>query len=150
MPWPTQTTTQDDALASVDRTAARLKANSAAFRAQAEAGTVKADKITEDVLRHLVVARDTFIAAAAVPNIAAYVAEMRGVTAQQVTTAFNDMLGAVNAAISWVATNIPKDASGYMLIRQIDAQGAMTYRDFSPAQTAGLRTALQAVEATIA
>lgn len=117
---------------------------------QSAAGTVKADKITEEVLRHLVVARDTFNAAAAVPGIAAYVAEARGVTTGQVTTAFNDMLSAVNAAISWISTNMPKDANGWLLVRSMAADGAMTYRDFSPAQTAGLRTALQAVEATIA
>lgn len=150
MAWPTQATTLNDALAGVDRAAKMLKERSLAFRVQATAGSVAADRITEEVLRHLVVARETFASAAAVPGIAAYVAGQRGVTEQAVVTAFNDMAGAVNAAIAWIAGNLPKDAGGYLLIRQIGADGALTYRQFTPAQTAGLRTALEAVEATIA
>lgn len=149
MAWPTQATTLNDALASVDRAASQLKARSAAFRAQAAEMNIAADRITEEVLRYLIVARDTF-AAAAVPGIAAYVAAQRGVTEQHVTAAFQDMTGAVNGAIAWVVANMPKDASGYLLARQIGAGGVMTYRSFTPAQTAGLRTALEAVEATIA
>ncbi|MFA6134729.1 MAG: hypothetical protein WC869_12005 [Phycisphaerae bacterium] len=149
MAWPTQATTLNDALASVDRAARQLKERSAAFRAQAAEMNIAADRITEEVLRHLVVARDTFAAASALPGIAAYVASQRGVTQQAVTTAFSDMAGAVNSAIGWVVANLPKDAGGYLLLRQIDSAGAMTYRTFTPAQTAGLRAALTAVEATI-
>lgn len=149
MAWPTQTTTLNDALVSVDRAARALKERSAAFRAQSAAGNVAADRITEEVLRYLTVARDTFAAAAAVPGIAAYVAAQRGVTEQQVATAFQDMAGAVANAIAWIAANLPKDAGGYLLVRQIAADGALTYRQFTPAQLAGLRSVLQAVEATI-
>lgn len=150
MTWPTQTTTRNEALKRVDLAAARLKANSAAFRAQAAAGDIAADRITEEVLRNLIVARDTFTEAAAVPGMAAFVAAERGVTQQQVADDFAAMAAAVNSAISWIAANLPKDAGGFLSIRSISAQGALTYRQFTPAQTAGLRTALQAVEATIA
>lgn len=150
MPWPTQATTLNDALASVDRAARALKERSAAFRAQAAAGNVPADRITEEVLRYLIVARDTFAAASALPGIAAYVAAQRGVTEQQAATAFTDMAGAVAGAISWIAANMPKDAGGYLLVRQIAGDGTLTYRSFTPAQTAGLRITLEAVEATIA
>ena len=153
MPWPTQSTTKDDALSAVDRTAARLKAQCAAFRIMSAAGSINADQITEELLRNLIVARDTFAAAAAVPNIAPFVAAERNVTAQAVTDAFNSMASAVASAISWIATNLPKASSGgtqYLAIRTINAEGAMTYRQFTPADTAGLRTTLQVVEATIA
>lgn len=153
MPWPTQTTTKDDALSLVDRTAARLKVSCANFRSVAAAGNVNADLITEDLLRSLIVARDSFAAAAAVPGIAAFVAAERSVTQQSVTDNFNAMASAVSSAISWIATNLPKATSGgtqYLAIRTIAADGSMTYRQFAPAETAGLRTALQAVEATIA
>ena len=149
MVWPTQDTTRDEALKQVDLTARRLKANSAVFRGEAAAGNINADRITEEVLRNLVVARNTFTAAAAVPGMAAFVAAERSVTQQQVADDFNAMLGAVNAAISWIAANMPKNGAGFLLIRSIDAQGALTYRQFTPAETAGLRTALLAVEATI-
>lgn len=149
MAWPTQTTTLNDALSSVDRAARMLKERSAAFRAQAAGGNVAADRITEDVLRYLIVARDTFAAAATVPGIKAFVAGQRGVTEQAVTDAFSGMAEAVEGAITWIATNLPKDASGYLLLRQIDSEGAISQRQFTPAQTAGLRAALTAVEATI-
>ncbi len=149
MPWPTQTTTLNDALASVDRAARQLKERSAAFRAQAAEMNTAADRITEEVLRYLIVARDTFAAAAGLSGIAAYVAEQRGVTEQAVVTAFSGMSAAVNSAIAWIVANMPKDANGYLLVRQIEAGGVMPYRTFTPAQTAGLRAALSAVEATI-
>lgn len=149
MPWPTQATTLNDALASVDRAARLLKQRSAAFRVQSAAGNIAADQITEEVLRHLTQARETFSAAAALPGIAAYVAAQRGVTEQQVVAAFTDMDSAVAGAIAWIANNLPKDGSGYLLIRTIGGDGALTYRQFAPAQTVGLRTMLEAVEAAI-
>lgn len=149
MVWPTATTTRDNALERVDQTAARLKANCVRWRAILGNGDVAADFVTEEVLRGLVVSRAVFADAAAVPGIAAYVASQRSVTEQQVIDAFTDMDGAVEDAIGWIVNALPKNAGGFLLLRTIAADGAMAYRSFTPAETAGLRTILQAVEATI-
>ena len=56
---------------------------------------------------------------------------------------------AMQNTANWVITNIPKDANGWVLVYKWNADGTITDRVFQPAQTAGLVTALQGIEATI-
>lgn len=150
MTWPTQTTTLNDTLALVDRTAAALKQRCGAFRLKSAAGSVAADEITEDLLRYLMNAQAVFARAAGLAGIADYVAAQRGATAEQVVAAFTAMSDTVASAVTWIAANLPKDAGGYLLIRTIAADGTMAYRSFPSASLATLRAVLQAIVDTVA
>lgn len=57
---------------------------------------------------------------------------------------------AILACVDWIVTNFPKDSTNtYLLAQSLAADGTRTMRSFSTAQTAGLRTQLQALIATI-
>jgi len=57
---------------------------------------------------------------------------------------------AAQACIDWVVTNFPKDSTAtYLLAQSLNNDGTRTSRSFSSAQTAGLRTALNNLIATI-
>lgn len=64
-----------------------------------------------------------------------------------------DITATVNAAqacIDWVTANFPKDSTAvFILCFQLNADGTRAPRSFSSAQTAGFRTALQSLLATI-
>lgn len=151
MVWPTQSTTLNDALVSVDRAAAQIKAKCSALRVQAASGDITAYQVTQDLLPKLKAARTVFLAAAELPGIAAFVAGQRGLTEQGVVDAFTAMLAAVDGCLTWIEANLPKEG-GYLVIEEItqDGSGVITPRLFSSAATAGLRTQLQAVESAIA
>lgn len=56
---------------------------------------------------------------------------------------------AIQGVINWVMANAPVDGSGFILCYKWNADGTRFVRSFTPAQTAGLVTALQGVQATI-
>jgi hypothetical protein len=63
----------------------------------------------------------------------------------------NATIAACQACIDWVVGIFPKDASvpPWLLAESLNADGSRTPRLFTPAQTAGLRTALTSLIATI-
>lgn len=151
MPWPTGTTTKNDTLGAVDRTAAQIKAKCMALRTKSAAGDITAYEITFDLLPKLKEAVSVFVAASSVSGIAQHVANERGVTQQEVEAAFTAMVSAVTGCLSWIEDSLPK-AGGFLQIEQITVNdtGVITPRTFNSAATAGLRTQLQAVEDAIA
>lgn len=62
--------------------------------------------------------------------------------AGNLTTDLTAVSNAAQGCIDWIVTNFPKDGSNYMLGFQLVADGTLTPRSFTPAQTAGLRTAI--------
>jgi hypothetical protein len=75
-------------------------------------------------------------------------ANVPGYTGNMIT----DITATVNAAqacIDWVVTTFPKDGSGWLLGYQLNSDGTRVPRTFSTAATAGFRTALNALVATI-
>lgn len=64
-----------------------------------------------------------------------------------------DMTAVINAAqacINWIVANVPKDSTQtYILVEILNSDGTTTLRQFTPAQTAGLQTLIQALIATI-
>lgn len=68
-------------------------------------------------------------------------------------TMTEDITAVVNAAqacINWVITNFPKDSTNtYLLAESINSDGTRSSRQFTPTQTAGFRTLMQALIATI-
>jgi hypothetical protein len=64
------------------------------------------------------------------------------------TTDVTAIVTAATACISWVVTNFPSSA-GFLQSHTLNADGTRTPRSFTPAQTAGLQTAVTALIATI-
>lgn len=68
-------------------------------------------------------------------------------------TISSDITATVNAAqacIDWVVANFPKDSTAtFLLAQSLNADGTRTMRGFTSAQTAGFRTALNTLLATI-
>lgn len=67
-----------------------------------------------------------------------------GVLSVDVDTAISAAVGVV----SWIRSNFPNDGT-YVLSHQINVDGSLTARTFTPAQTAGFRTALASFILTI-
>lgn len=65
------------------------------------------------------------------------------------TTDITAVINAAQACITWVSTNFPKDAGGFIQAYTLNADGTRTMASFSTAQTVGLQTALNALVATI-
>lgn len=64
------------------------------------------------------------------------------------TTDCNSCVTAAQAIISWVVANFPA-SGGFLQSHTLNADGSRTPRSFTPAQTAGLQTALTNFIATI-
>lgn len=88
--------------------------------------------------------------AAAVPGLAAYASANIPNYSGDLVADLNTTRTAAAACITWIVNNFPKDsASGYSLALIINADGSRTSRQFTPAQTVGLQTALNNFIATI-
>jgi hypothetical protein len=65
-------------------------------------------------------------------------------------TDINATIAACQACIDWVVANFPKDSTAtWLMSESLNADGSRTPRQFSPAQTVGLRTALTSLIAKI-
>lgn len=96
-----------------------------------------------DKLRALISAANGW---AAVAGINAYATAQLPGYAGTLTTDIQAVITAAQACIDWVVTNFPKDSTNTWLLGfSLNADGSRTARNFTPAQTAGLRTALQSL-----
>lgn len=97
-----------------------------------------------------------FQGVAATPGIGAYATEQYG-DGYAIGPDFGAFTTALQGVVGWLIANIPRepvdalDPEGprYLLLQTLDADGARTDRTFSTAQTAGLRTVLDALIATV-
>lgn len=128
--------------------AARAKASATSVRDVSAAGLIFAQAIV-NLMSTLASVRDDLARAAAVTGIAAYAQMQVNDPALNVAAEFTAMTNAIDAVRTWIATNFPKDGSGFLLYHSFDAQGRVTSRTLSPAQTAGLRTQLDVLIGTI-
>ena len=101
-----------------------------------------------DLRGRLIQAKATFDDAktfsAAHADFVAYVQKQTAKPALDVAAEFTAMIAAVTAAIDWINTTLPVDGNDYLLVQKLAATG-LEDRVFTPAQTAGLRTALQTI-----
>ena len=125
----------------VKREAERLSVDSAA-------GNVEAVRVLQFTAM-LSDQNDKFARYTLVPGLVAYVREQISDPAIDIVAEYNAMLTQINATKNWIAANFPKDASGYLLYHQLGADSRIVQRTLAPAQTAGLRTQLTALIATI-
>ncbi len=110
------------------------------------AGNIDSDFVfqTLDGLRDAVVNLNAW---KAVPDLDLYSTDQGYPTTM--TTDCSAIVSAAQACIDWVIANFPS-ANGYLLDYSLNADGSRTPRTFTPAQTAGFRTQLNALIGTIA
>ena len=135
-------------LAQVDAAARELRSLAARQITQLAAANVESSAVLGIYMR-LRAYQQRFSAAAQVEGLAAYAQAAKGNDTLDIAAEFVAMLAAIDAAADWIGAALPKDASGYLLVQTLGENGPID-RQFTPAQTAGLRTALQGIVDTIA
>lgn len=145
MAFPTQLSLQDG-LRQAQNDAAQLKTYCQQVSTATAAGAVSANLLVE-VFWRLVQVKERFDLAAAVSGMAAYAQAQLGNGSLDIAAEFTAMVAAVVATREWMITHFPSNG-GYILKDQLTAAGVVV-RQFSPAETAGLRTQLTALIATI-
>lgn len=145
MAFPTATDMLAVALAEAQRIARQIKTQATQIRDKAAAGPIDGNELlnTLDYLRNQ---HDRLGEIAAVPGIGAYSLEQLGA---DVTADFAAMRSAIQATRAWLANNLPKDGDDYLLLVSLDGNGEQVIREFPPGATAGFRTQLDALLATI-
>lgn len=149
MPLPNHDSPRlDQSLTQILGQGSRAKVLCAGARAQMMAGSVDATQIFAllDNLRAFIALIDAHSGTA---GLNAYATAQIPGYAGTLTSDIATTRAALVACIDWVVANFPT-AGGYLQSHQINADGTRTQRSFTSAQTAGLRTELSAVLATIA
>lgn len=129
-----------------------IRSNAAGVKAQAQnallslqGGSVQTSFVFAmlDQLSGIIAALNTWKTTVGLDNYAT----AQGYTGSLVSDCTACATAATNC-ITWVVTNFPT-SGGFLQAESINADGSRTQRSFSPVQTAGLQTNLQAFIATI-
>lgn len=135
-------------LEDIDRRAVSVKTYATQVRTEAAAGNIPSSRIL-DLFINLRQERGLLATAAATPGIAQFARDQKNNQSLDVVAEFNAMLAAIDGTTTWINTNFPKDGGGFLLERTLGVNSPID-RTFTPAQTAGLRTQLDSLIATIA
>lgn len=141
--------TNDDAALAYAALKQRLRAfrvYTQSVRDACAAGSVSANLLIEYYLR-LVQEKAANTAAAAVDGIGQWAQDMDGGVGYDVAAEFTAVNTAIDNTRNWISTNFPS-SGGYIQKDQLTVDG-VTVRSFSSAQTAGFRTVLDALLATM-
>ena len=111
--------------------------------------TVTANQIFQ-IVDNLRSPLQVFAQVAAIPGIAAYAQTQFNDPTYDVATEFTGMVNAVQGVVDWIVANFPKDAGGFAQAYTLASDGSRTPATFTPAQTAGLTTAINNVISSIA
>lgn len=150
MPFPTANPLTA-ALVSAQQTATNLKYLAQSTATACAAGPVSANVLLQ-MMDTMVRAKATLNAAAAVPGMAQYAKDQYNNQSLNIATEFTAMVNAIDTAATQIAANIPKGTAGqggWMLTQKFAADGSVTVRTFSTAETAAIVTALNTLAATI-
>lgn len=95
--------------------------------------------------------RAELVAVRDVPGIGPYAQEQLGDGTLNVATEFNAMIAAIDNVITWIRNNFPvaTGANAGVLLAQVFGVNGREDRLFTSTQTAGLRTQLDALIATV-
>ena len=154
MAFPSSTGTVQDSLAqawaTARSTASSIKSRAQGLSTQAAAGNIGSSAIL-DFATYLADARLVLVKASQTGGIAAYAQAQVNDNTLNVAAEFSAMMDTLDGVIAWVVANFPKDGNGFLLARtfQAGSTGRTVDRQFTPAQTASLRTTLDALIATI-
>lgn len=149
MAFPASLSTLNDALRTAMRTAASLKTYSISARDQMAAVNVSGNLITDNLLQNFKAAIEQWESAAALPGIGQFAKDQFDDPALDIGAEFTAMVNAAKAVRDWVVANFPKDAGGKMSYRTLNLDGSISVDAFTPGQTTGLRTQLDAFIATV-
>lgn len=128
--------------------AAAVKAAATQLVTDSAAGNVEAGRVV-NFAANLAGYNDRFARYTVLPGLVAYVREQINDPAIDIVAEYQTMLAQINATRTWIINNFPKDGSGFLLYHTFGADGRLVQRTLTPAQTAGLRTQLTALIATI-
>jgi hypothetical protein len=128
--------------------AARLRSYSVSAQAALAAGNVSANAVIQ-ALTTLTGSIAVFDEVTALPGIAAYAQNEENDPTYDVAAEYTAMRTEAIGARDWILTNFPTAVSGEILKDTLENDGSITVRQFTPAQTAGLQTALGQLIATI-
>ena len=132
-----------------DSTAISLRRKAGVMDAAMAAGPVTASLILDDLLADLKSGRATLVESSNQSGILAYAHEQFDDVTIDLTTEFTALIAAIDAVITWIVDNFPSGTGGFLERYTIAADGTLTDRMFTTVQTAGLRTELQALFASI-
>lgn len=135
-------------LEGIDSRALKIKSYCQALRTAAATGPVQSGQIL-GVYQGLRQDRAALVAASATPGLAQYAKDQKNNQTLDVVAEFNGMVGAIDQVTAWIDSNFPKDTTTQALLeRTLGTEGPIE-RTFTTAQTAGLRTQLDSLIATI-
>lgn len=133
---------QADALSEAKRRANDLKTYVNEVKAASAAGPISGN-LAIALMERLVSDKARFAAIAAVPGIGAYAQAQESDGAYNVATEFTTMTNAIDSLGAWLIANV--NTTGWVTF---SASGVAT-KTFTTVQTAGLRTAIDSLAATI-
>lgn len=147
MPFPTNETSNAtlgaDRLADIGR---RIRAECTKYIAQCDGGSVNAHDLVAMAANFLRPARADWAAISVVSGVPAAVRDKfpgAGFASDAaVTTEMTADLAAIDAALTYIVTNTPKDGSGYLLTLQISGNQFVQRTVTDPTQRANLKAAL--------
>lgn len=130
-----------------DRTLVDLKTRLGSLNTKMAAGDVGAAYVL-GIYTRLAGVQASLNTAKATPGIAAYAQTQKDDGTLDVVAEFNSVLAAIAGAITWIETSFPTSTEDWLQSQKMES-GSITERQFTPAQTSGLRAALAAIIATI-
>ena len=136
-----------DAYSQIKRIAAAIQTHSDNLIVSSAAGDISALRIVNSAT-NLRGWRAELVELASTPGLQAYAKTQEDEPTYDVAAEYLAMRGKVDDVITWIVANIPT-SSGYMIVQTMESDGSITTRTFTPAQTAGFRTVLQALSDSI-
>ncbi len=136
------------ALREIQATASSLKKRSIALKATTSSGPTNATSILE-YHRELKAKMDRMNFLASTPGMAQYAKDQFDDQLFDVVAEFNAMTLAFQDTLDWIRTNLPVSAGGFVEEKMIEADDSVTAKTFTVGQTAGLRSQLDDLIATI-
>ncbi len=113
------------------------------------AGAVSANAVIQ-IMTNLKSSIEVWDSVSSLPGITQYAKDQEDDQAYNVVAEFTTMRTEAVAARDWVITNFPKSTGNFIEKDTLELDGAITVRQFTPAQTTGLQTALADLIAAIA
>jgi len=131
----------------IKREAVRAKNSATSVRTSAAAGSISAASILA-LAADLRSARINMEARASAPGVGQYAKDQEDDATYDVSAEYIAMRDGIDSVLAWISTNMPSNG-GYLQVQTLEADGSLTQRSFAAGQTAGLRTAITALEALI-
>jgi len=135
-------------LQKAENEAIRVKAFATGARNALIAGNVSANAVIQ-IMTNIKSTIEVWDTVSSLPGIVQYARDQYDNQAYDVAVEFTAMRTQAVAVRDWIITNFPS-SGGFIQKDTLEADGGITVRQFTPAQTAGLQTALADLIAAIA